>query len=124
MPKKSKPARRTKPAEPTAAVVHPVPAEPTAVVVEPVPQPAVEPVPAEFMPPIAEPTPVVPSLAPSLPNRFAAVLASNQRGNIQTRRVPTWAGAFAQARRLLDEAQGREWHKGEVVSVRVEPVVD
>jgi hypothetical protein len=46
------------------------------------------------------------------------------RGTIQARRVPTWRGAFAEARRLLSEAEARDWHHGEVVSVRIEPVVE
>jgi hypothetical protein len=109
MPRKSKAARRAKP-----AVMEPVP----------VTAPAAEP-----MPPIAEPiaivVPVPPIAMPArLPDRFQAVLASSQRGNIQTRRVPTWHGAFEQARRLLSEAESREWHRGEVVSVRIEPVQD
>jgi hypothetical protein len=61
---------------------------------------------------------------PRLPDRFRCVLASSQRGDVQTRRVPTWAGAFEQARQLLNEAQGRDWNRGEVISVRVEPVVE
>jgi hypothetical protein len=61
---------------------------------------------------------------PRLPDRFRCVLASSERGDVQTRRVSTWASAFEQARQLLNEAQGRDWNRGEVISVRVEPVVE
>jgi hypothetical protein len=61
---------------------------------------------------------------PRLPDRFRCVLTSSQRGDVQTRQVLTWAGAFEQARQLLNEAQGRDWNCGEVISVRVELVVE
>jgi len=50
---------------------------------------------------------------------FVAVLATNERGPILTRRAETRADAFAQARRLLDDAEDREWNRGETVSVEV-----
>jgi hypothetical protein len=48
------------------------------------------------------------------------VLASDQRGPVECRTARTRAEAFVLARRLLDQAEHREWHRGEAVSVRVE----
>jgi hypothetical protein len=39
---------------------------------------------------------------------------------VLTRRAQTRADAFAQAHRLLDDAEDRTWFNGEVVCVRVE----
>jgi hypothetical protein len=92
----------------------------TDTVAEPAGPPVIaEPVP---MPPIAIAMPVPPT--PHLPDRFAVALVSSQRGVLMTRRVPTWDDAFAAAHRLLDEAEDRDWHHGEVVSVRVETAAD
>jgi hypothetical protein len=76
-----------------------------------------EPVP---VPPVATTMPVSPPVR--LPDRFAVALVSSQRGVLMTRRVPTWDNAFAAAHGLLDEAVGRAWHHGDVVSVRIEAV--
>jgi hypothetical protein len=50
---------------------------------------------------------------------FVAVLSTNQRGPALTRKVESREGAFAMARRLLDEAEAKTWHLGEVVAVEV-----
>jgi hypothetical protein len=51
---------------------------------------------------------------------WQASLVSDQRGPVLKRRTKTRADAFAQAHRLLDDAEDRQWHRGEAVSVRVE----
>jgi hypothetical protein len=50
---------------------------------------------------------------------WQASLVSDQRGPVLTRRTKTRADAFAQAHRLMDEAEDRQWFNGEVVSVAV-----
>jgi hypothetical protein len=50
---------------------------------------------------------------------YLAILATNERGPIERRPATTRREAFAAARDLLDEAERREWHRGEVVSVEV-----
>jgi hypothetical protein len=50
---------------------------------------------------------------------FKAVLSTNMRGPIVTRKADTREAAFAVARRLLDDAERREFNRGEVVSVEV-----
>jgi hypothetical protein len=45
---------------------------------------------------------------------------AGQRGPVLTRRAKTRADAFAQAHRLMDEAEDMAWYNGEVVGVRVE----
>ena len=50
---------------------------------------------------------------------WQASLVSDQRGPVLTRRVKTRSDAFAQAHRLLDDAEDRTWFNGERVSVRV-----
>ncbi len=51
---------------------------------------------------------------------WKAALVSDQRGPGVSRRAQTRADAFAQAHRLLDDAEDRTWFNGEVVSVKVE----
>jgi hypothetical protein len=51
---------------------------------------------------------------------WRAALVSDQRGPMLTRKAETRADAFAQAHRLLDDAEDRTWHRGEAVSVLVE----
>jgi hypothetical protein len=51
---------------------------------------------------------------------WRALLTSDQRGPVLSRRAKTRADAFAQAHRLMDEAEDRTWFNGEVVSVKVE----
>jgi hypothetical protein len=50
---------------------------------------------------------------------FVAILSSDMRGPLVKRRAATMADAYAAARRLLDEAEAKTWHLGEVVSVAV-----
>jgi hypothetical protein len=44
---------------------------------------------------------------------------SDQRGPVLSRRAKTRSDAFAQAHRLLDDAEDRQWFNGEAVSVQV-----
>jgi len=46
-------------------------------------------------------------------------LSTSMRGPLVTRRAPTMADAFAMARRLLDDAERQQFHRGEIVSVAV-----
>jgi hypothetical protein len=55
---------------------------------------------------------------------FKAVLSTNMRGPIVTRKADTREAAFAVARRLLDDAERREFNRGEVVSVEVRQAED
>ncbi len=48
-----------------------------------------------------------------------AVLVSDQRGPVLTRKAKTRSDAFAQAHRLLDDAEDRQWFNGELVRVEV-----
>jgi hypothetical protein len=51
---------------------------------------------------------------------FVAVLASDMRGPMVTRRATTWNEAVAIARVLLDQVEDdQRWHRGERVSVQV-----
>jgi hypothetical protein len=50
---------------------------------------------------------------------FVAVLASDMRGPLVTRRATTWNEAVAIARVLLDQVEDGAWHRGERVSVQV-----
>jgi hypothetical protein len=51
---------------------------------------------------------------------FVAVLASDQRGPLVTRRATTWNEAVAIARVLLDQVEDdQRWHRGERLSVQV-----
>jgi hypothetical protein len=46
---------------------------------------------------------------------FVATLTTDQRGPVLTLKAATKADAFMQAHRLLDQAEDREWHRGEAV---------
>jgi hypothetical protein len=50
---------------------------------------------------------------------WKAVLLSNQRGPVVSRKAETREGAFAMARVLLDQAESQQWHRGERVQVEV-----
>jgi hypothetical protein len=50
---------------------------------------------------------------------FTATLLTDMRGPVLTRRAPTWSGAVAIARVLLDQVEDGAWNRGEVVSVQV-----
>jgi hypothetical protein len=50
---------------------------------------------------------------------YVAILGTNERGPVERRTATTRREAFAAARDLLDEAERRDWHRGEVVSVEV-----
>jgi hypothetical protein len=50
---------------------------------------------------------------------WRAALVSDQRGPVLSRRAKTRSDAFAQAHRLLDDAEDRQWFNGEAVSVQV-----
>jgi hypothetical protein len=50
---------------------------------------------------------------------FVAILSTNERGPVERRAALTRKQAFAAARVLLDVAERRDWHHGEVVSVEV-----
>jgi hypothetical protein len=50
---------------------------------------------------------------------WQASLVSDQRGPVLTRRAKTRSDAFAQAHRLLEDAEDRQFHRGETVSVAV-----
>jgi hypothetical protein len=51
---------------------------------------------------------------------WRALLTSDQRGPLLTRRAETRADAYAAARALLDAAEDMVWFNGEIVGVRVE----
>ena len=51
---------------------------------------------------------------------FRAVLATDQRGNVETREAKTRLEAYTLARGLLALAECRKWYLGEVVMVRIE----
>ena len=55
---------------------------------------------------------------------FTATLLSDMRGPMLTRSATTWKEAIAAARDLLDEAERREWHRGERVSVQIAQAED
>jgi len=50
---------------------------------------------------------------------YVAQLISSERGPILSRRAPTWSGAVAIARVLLDQVEDGVWHRGERVSVQI-----
>jgi hypothetical protein len=50
---------------------------------------------------------------------FVAILATNERGSIERRPATTRREAFAVARDLSDEAERREFNRGEIVRVEV-----
>jgi hypothetical protein len=51
---------------------------------------------------------------------FVAVLSTDMRGPLVTRRATTWKEAIAIARVLLDQVEDdQRWHCGERVSVQV-----
>jgi hypothetical protein len=50
---------------------------------------------------------------------FTAVLSTNMRGPLVTRKGETRETAFAVARRLLDDAERQQFNRGEIVSVAV-----
>ena len=50
---------------------------------------------------------------------YVAVLSTNERGPIVTRKAATMADAFAVAHRLLDDAEDRQFNRGEIISVAV-----
>jgi hypothetical protein len=50
---------------------------------------------------------------------WRAALVSDQRGPVLTRRAKTRSDAFAQAHRLLEDAEDRQWFNGELVRVEV-----
>jgi hypothetical protein len=50
---------------------------------------------------------------------FIALLSTNERGPVERRKAGTRKQAFAAARTLLDVAERRDWHRGEVVRVEV-----
>jgi hypothetical protein len=50
---------------------------------------------------------------------FVAVLITNERGPLVTRKAATMSDAFAVARRLLDDAERQQFNRGEIVSVQV-----
>jgi hypothetical protein len=50
---------------------------------------------------------------------FVVVLASDMRGPIERKPATSWGQAFLKARLLLDAAERRDWHRGEVVSISV-----
>jgi hypothetical protein len=51
---------------------------------------------------------------------FRAVLATDQRGNVEAREAKTRLEAYTAARGLLALAECRKWYAGEVVSIRIE----
>jgi hypothetical protein len=52
------------------------------------------------------------------------VLSTNERGPVLTRSARNRSLAFTIARTLLDQAEDRDWHRGEVVSVEVRQAED
>jgi len=46
---------------------------------------------------------------------WRAALVNDQPGPVLTRRAKTRPDAFAQAHRLLDDAEGRRWFNGETI---------
>jgi hypothetical protein len=56
----------------------------------------------------------------TMPTTWRAALVSDQRGPVLTRRATTRADAFAQAHVLLEDAEERDCHHGEAISIRVE----
>jgi hypothetical protein len=50
---------------------------------------------------------------------FVAVLSSDQRGPLVTRRSKTKSDAYSMAHRLLDDAQDMVWFNGELVRIEM-----
>jgi hypothetical protein len=50
---------------------------------------------------------------------WRALLTSDQRGPVLTRRAKTRSDAYAAAHVLLDQAEDRTWFNGEVVRVEI-----
>jgi hypothetical protein len=50
---------------------------------------------------------------------FVAVLVSDMHGPLERRPATSWGQAFAKARLLLDAAERRTWHNGEIVHVEI-----
>ncbi len=50
---------------------------------------------------------------------YVAVLLTNERGPVLTRRTRSREEAFKAAHYLLDRAEDQEWNRGETVSVGV-----
>jgi hypothetical protein len=50
---------------------------------------------------------------------WRAVLVSDQRGPVVTRKADTREGALALAHVLLDQAANMAWYRGETVSVQI-----
>jgi hypothetical protein len=50
---------------------------------------------------------------------FTATLSTNMSGPLVTRKAETREAAFAVARRLLDDAERQQFHRGELVRVEV-----
>ena len=55
---------------------------------------------------------------------YVAVLSTSERGPVERRKAGTRSEAFAAARTLLDVAERRDWHRGEVVTVEVPQAED
>jgi hypothetical protein len=51
---------------------------------------------------------------------WRALLTSDQRGPILTRKAATKSEAYSAAHALLDQAEDMAWYRGEIVGVRVE----
>jgi hypothetical protein len=50
---------------------------------------------------------------------YCATLGTSMRGPLVTRKAATMSDAFAMARRLLDDAERQQFHRGELVRVEV-----
>jgi hypothetical protein len=50
---------------------------------------------------------------------FVATLSTDQRGPIERKPATSRSAAFVKARLLLDAAERRDWHNGEIVSVSI-----
>ena len=55
---------------------------------------------------------------------YVAVLSTSERGPVERRKAGTRSQAFAAPRTLLDVAERRDWHRGEVVTVEVRQAED
>jgi hypothetical protein len=51
---------------------------------------------------------------------YQAVLATDQRGNVEVREAKTRSEAFTAARGVLALAKYRKWYTGEIISIRIE----
>jgi hypothetical protein len=50
---------------------------------------------------------------------FTVTLSSDMRGPVERRPATSWGQAFVKARLLLDAAERRTWHNGEIVRVEI-----